>query len=117
MAKLLLTLCLALSLHGQCTTPAGRLSTSFDCTAKLDRMNGLVKAYLTDRVKGGEIEAEKGRLVAHNKAETVVVWLGEGTNGEVKLRVEVRPAGSAPLLGESADTALALRRYLVRALQ
>ncbi len=116
-ARLLLSFCLPLSLCGQCAAPANRLSTAFSCTVTAERLIASVKVYLAERVKGGEIEAEKSRLVAHNKAETVAVWITEGKNGEIKLRVEVRPADSAPLLGESADTAHALQRYLVRALQ
>lgn len=117
MAKLLLSFCLPLSLFGQCVAPVGRLSTAFTCTVKAERLIAPVKSYLAERVKDGAIETEKSRVVAHNKAETVVVWITEGKNGEIKLRAEVRPADSAPLLGESADTARALQRYLMRALQ
>lgn len=115
--RLLLSFCLSLSLYGQCAAPPNRLSTAFSCTVKAERLIAPVKTYLAERVKDGEIETEKSRVVAHNKAETVAVWITEGKNGEIKLRAEVRPADSAPLLGESADTARALQRYLMRALQ
>ncbi|MGJ5819832.1 hypothetical protein [Paludibaculum fermentans] len=117
MVKLLLSFCLPLSLYAQCAAPANRLSTAFSCTVTAERLMAPVKVFLAERVKGGEIETEKSRVVAHNKAETVAVWLTEGKNGEIKVRVEVRPADSAPLLGESADSARALQRFLVRALQ
>ncbi|MBN9663742.1 MAG: hypothetical protein J0H49_36420 [Acidobacteria bacterium] len=117
MVRLLLSFCLPFSLLAQCAAPANRLGTVVTCTVKADRLLAPVKAYLAERVPGGEIETEKRRVVAHNKAETVAVWMAEGKNGETKLRVEVRPADSAPLLGESADTARALQRYLMRALQ
>ncbi|MGC4053716.1 MAG: hypothetical protein QM757_31390 [Paludibaculum sp.] len=116
-AKLLLNFCLPLSLLAQCVAPANRLGTVVTCSVKAERLIAPVKGYLAERVKGAEIETEKRRVVAHNKAETVMVWIAEGKNGEIKLRVEVRPTDSAPLLGESADTARALQRYLMRALQ
>ncbi|WP_321476671.1 hypothetical protein [uncultured Paludibaculum sp.] len=116
-AKLLLSFCLAFSLYGQCSAPTSKLGTSFTCKAQHNRVIDGIKAYLADRVKGGMILAEKRKLTASNKTETVTVWLLLETEGETKLRVEVRPVDSAPLLGESADTARALRLFLTRALQ
>lgn len=116
-ARLPLSFFLALSLYAQCTEPKGRLGTTFVCTTARSRLLGPAEAYLLQRVRDGEVVRAKDHLEAHNKAETVVVWMTTQADGGMKLRVEVRPADSATLLGESADTARALRSHLQRALQ
>lgn len=115
-ARLLLIFSLALSLRAECTEPKGRLGTTFACTAPLARTKSPVEAFLLERVRGSQVFQEKGRVEARSATETLAVWLTE-QDGQTKLRVEYRPADAAPLLGESADAARALRSYLQRALQ
>lgn len=115
-ARLLLTCCLLLSAAAQCPEPASKLATTFECAFPFDRTAQATRAYLQKRDKNAQIDVEKGRLTFKNRAETVVIWV-EPKDDRVKLRVEVRPGGQVPLLGESADVRRELRLHLLRELQ
>ena len=112
-AKLLLTCCLLLSAAAQCPEPASKLATTFECAFPFDATVQAARTYLQKRDKNAQIDVVKGRLTLKNKTETVVIWV-EPKDGKVKLRVEVRPAGQMPLLGESADARRDLRLHLLQ---
>jgi len=96
-----------------CTEPARPLGASFECTVKLDDLLANAAAYLKRRNPSATVERQRYRLLSRSKQEFVsVFWEQKGER--VKLSVEVRPPLDAPLLGESADAARALRSFLVQ---
>jgi hypothetical protein len=114
-AKLLLACCLLLSAAAQCPEPTSKLATSFECAFPFEPTVQAARTYLQKRDKNAQIDVENGRLTLKNRAETVVIWV-EQKDTKVKLRVEVRPGGQMPLLGESTDAMRQLRLHLLREL-
>ena len=111
-AKLLLTCCVLLSAAAQCPEPTSKLATAFECAFPFDPTVQAARSYLQKRDKNAQIDIDKGRLTSKSKAETVVIWI-EQKDAKVKLRVEVRPGGQMPLLGESTDAMRQLRLHLL----
>ncbi len=114
-AKLLLSCCVLISAAAQCPEATSKLATSFECALPFEPTVQAARAYLQKRDKNAQIDVDKGRLTSKSKAETVVIWI-EQKDSKVKLRVEVRPGGQMPLLGESTDAMRQLRLHLLREL-